>query len=285
MARYKFIRSKERTDDGSEQPIKHHEARPRAFQTPNGAHWGAPVAMVATVLCGVAFAIGHDRFYHHFDDQPVGSGLQQKVIINVGTAFAILVKMFFTIATATVFSQQIFQSLKRRAETINDIDSLFDVFGNLLHFVKLGLWSRHCALAVIAIVVWCIPIAAVFTPGTIRVAPELAYNNNTLLKTAQPQQSWIGKQNYGNTQIDYTALIKVGDQTYSFVVLNSPSGALYAVAVGSLGRQGILPIPAPSQNASYQLSFMAQLLAAAARQLRISAPSRNRSRLLIKLRT
>lgn len=257
MARYKFIGTKERTHDGSEQPIKHHEARPRAFQTANRAHWEAPAVMVASVLCGVAFAIGHDRFYHHFDNQQVGSSLQQKVIINVGTAFAFLVKMFFTIAAATVFSQQIFQSLKHNAETINDIDTLFDVFDNLLHFAKIGLWFRHFALATIAVVVWCLPIAAVFTPGTIHVQPSLKYDNNTQLKPAQPQQSWIGKQNFGSSQIDLSALFRPGPtgDTYADVILAGPSGSLYSVAIGSAGQRDVLSIPSPARNASYDLSF------------------------------
>jgi hypothetical protein len=98
-------------------------------------------------------------------------------------------------------------------------------------------------------------LAAVFTPGTIHVQPDLSYQNNTLLKPVQPQQSWYGTQNYAATQLDYTALWKVDDITYADVLNNGPSGDLYSVALGSVSRRDVLSIPAPNQNSSYELSF------------------------------
>ena len=125
--------------------------------------------MIMSVLLGTVFAIGHDRFYHHFDGREVGSSLQQKVIINAGTAFAFLVQSMYRIALGVVFAQQFFVSLRRKATHINDIDSIFNVMANLWEFTKVKLWFRHIALLVVAIVVWTMPIAAVFTPGTIQV--------------------------------------------------------------------------------------------------------------------
>lgn len=252
MERDSDIPPSERKEDAI---IQQQGGRLRAFKSANETHWQAPAVMISSVLLGAAFAIGHDRFYNHFNGREVNSGLQQKVIINVGTAFAILVKMWFTVAAATVFSQQLFMSLERRAEQINDIDSLFGVLGYAWEFGKIKLWCRHFALALIAVVVWTLPVAAVFTPGTIEVHSDVRYDNSTLLRPAQPQQSWRGKQKFANTQIDYSVLTREGQYTESSLVLNSPSGILHAVAVGSAGRRDILPIPAPYQNSSYKLSF------------------------------
>jgi hypothetical protein len=55
---------------------------------------------------------------------------------DVGTAFAFLVKMFFRIAVASVLSQQQFQNLRHKVESISNIDALFDISGNALNFVK-----------------------------------------------------------------------------------------------------------------------------------------------------
>ena len=257
MARYRSITPSERDRNASNEE---HEAQLRECQTVNRNHWETPAVMIASLLVGVAFAIAHDRFYYYYDGRAVKSGLEQKVIVDVGTAFAFLVKMFFCISAATVFSQQLFQSLRQRAESIDHIDALFDIFGNALHFGKITLWLRHFVLAVVALVVWCIPIAAIFTPGTIHVQPDLKYENNTLLKAVQPQQSWVGKQNFGQTQIDYTALTGYGGHTFADAVLNGPSGTLYSVALGSVSLRDILPIPPPKQNSSYELSFFAPAL-------------------------
>src|ERR1700761_4792656 len=145
-------------------------------------HWRAPAIMIASLLLGLAFAVAHDRFYQSFDHKPVGSGFQQKVIVSAGTAFAFVVKMFFTIAAGTVFAQQLWLSLRNRPESLNDMDSVFDVLNNVLYLGKVTLWAKHTRLAIIAIVTWCIPIAAVFTPGTIHVQADLEYRNGTLLK-------------------------------------------------------------------------------------------------------
>jgi hypothetical protein len=110
--------------------------------------------MISSLLLGLLFAIGHDRYYHHYDRRPVWSSLEQTMIINVGTAFAFMVKMFFAISTGTVFSQQIWLSLRCRAENIHDIDTLFDILGNVLQFGKITLWVRHWVLAIIALVTW-----------------------------------------------------------------------------------------------------------------------------------
>jgi hypothetical protein len=98
-------------------------------------------------------------------------------------------------------------------------------------------------------------LAAVFTPGTIHVQPDLSYQNDTLLRPVQPQQSWYGTQNYAATQLDYTAIWKVDSITYANVLNNGPSGVLYSVALGSVSQRDVLSIPPPSQNSSYELSF------------------------------
>lgn len=106
----------------------------------------------------------------------------------------------------------------------------------------------------------CLPLAAVFTPGTIHVEPDLIYQNDEPLKPAQPQEFWYGTQNYAATQLDYTALQEIGNRTYADVINNGPSGDLNAVALGSASRRDILSIPPPNQNSSYELSFFGPAL-------------------------
>ena len=258
MVRYQSITLSEQDKNATEEKIAESGER----QTAKRIHWLTPVVMVGSMLLGLVFAIAHDRFYNSYDGQAVGSGREQKLIVDVGTAFAFLVKMFFRIAAASVLSQQLFQSLRHKAESISNIDALFNISGNALHFVKVALWIRHPALAAIAIVIWCMPTASVFTPGTITVQPQLKNDSGVLLRAAQPQQSWIGTQNFAQTQIDYTAIWSVQGLpgTFADATLWAPSGTLYSVALGSASQRNVLQIPAPRQNSSYELSFLAPAL-------------------------
>lgn len=233
---------------------------PKRSGTAEATHWHTSAAITASMLVGLAFAIAHDRFYSHYNNRAVKSGLEQKIIHDVGTACAFLVKMVFCISAGTAFSQELFRTLRHRAETITNIDAMFDIRGNAFNFRKTTLWLRHSVLALIATVVWCLPAAAVFTPGTINVQPEIRHDHNALLKPAQPQQSWIGTQNFAQTQIDYTALTANSTGTYAHALLNGPSGTLHGVALGSASLQDVLSIPPPSTNSSYVLSFFAPAL-------------------------
>jgi hypothetical protein len=87
------------------------------------------MVMVGSMLLGLVFALSQDHFYNSHDCQAVGSDREQKLIVDVGTAFAFLVKIIFRI---TVASQQLFQSLRHKAESTSNISALFDTSGNAL---------------------------------------------------------------------------------------------------------------------------------------------------------
>ncbi|KAI1640731.1 hypothetical protein F4809DRAFT_661702 [Biscogniauxia mediterranea] len=229
--------------------------------TPGGS-WENPATMVSALVLGAVAAIGHDRLYAFFDGRPVGTNLEQQAITNAGTALAFLAKVFFTVATGTAFAQQFFHSLRRKQESISHLDMLFGLSENILPLLNARLWFRHPVLLVIGLVTWCIPLSSVFTPGTINVEPSIVYTNGSLLKPAQPQQSWIGDQKFALCQLDYTAMVRHGDgHTYVDALCSGPSGDLYSTAVSSVAQRSILPIPPPNQNSSYELTFHGPALA------------------------
>ncbi|KAI1493789.1 hypothetical protein F5X96DRAFT_686298 [Biscogniauxia mediterranea] len=227
-----------------------------------GGSWETPATMVSALVLGAVAAIGHDRLYASFDGRPVGTNLEQQAITNGGTALAFLAKVFFTVATGTAFAQQFFHSLRRKQESIGHLDMLFGLSENILPLLNARLWFRHPVLLVIGLITWCIPLSSVFTPGTINVEPSIVYTNGSLLKPAQPQQSWIGDQKFSLCQLDYTAMVSHGDgHTYVNALCSGPSGDLYSAAVSSVAQRSILPIPPPNQNSSYELTFHGPALA------------------------
>lgn len=77
-------------------------------------HWVTPTNISATLLAGIAFALGHHFFYARLSGQnaPTGSyefagsrPSKQQVNIAVGTAFAFLVKSILAIAVGISYTQ------------------------------------------------------------------------------------------------------------------------------------------------------------------------------------
>lgn len=151
MADYQVLEPPAQRPLQSEQSSQHKSKNQRL---PDNLDWRAPTIMVSSFLLGVAAAIGHDRFYAAYNGKPVNNGLEQKIIHNVGAAFAILVKMFLAISTGVVFTQQLWVSLTSKPEAINEIDGLFAIIGNALEFRRLALWSRHWLLGLLALITW-----------------------------------------------------------------------------------------------------------------------------------
>ncbi|KAI5921986.1 hypothetical protein F4810DRAFT_310396 [Camillea tinctor] len=223
--------------------------------TPGGS-WVNPATMVSALVLGAVGAIGHDRVYAFFNGQPVGTNLEQQGIKNAGTALAFLVKVLFTVATGISFAQQFFHSLRRKQESISHLDMLFGLSENIFSLLNAKLWFRHPILLVIGLITWCIPLSSVFTPGTINVEPSIVFMNGSMLKPAQPQQSWIGDQKFASCQLDWTATT-IGPDGRSHVnaLCSGPSSDLYSAAVSSVAQRSILSIPPPNQNSSYELTF------------------------------
>ncbi|KAI1083464.1 hypothetical protein F5B20DRAFT_595472 [Whalleya microplaca] len=224
--------------------------------------WTTPATMISTFLMGIISAISHDRFYESYNGQPVSTLLQQQLITIVGTTLAFLFRMFMTISTGAAFAQQLFHSLRITDESIGHLDMLFDLSNNALYLGNIRLWLSHPELLAIALMIWSLPLAAVFPPGAINVQPVVKYTNQTSPRPVQPQQSWHGSQKFASCQLDYTAMWKVnGDNdTYLDVLCNGPSSDLYSTTLSSVSQRNILPIPPPNLNSSYGLSFIGPAL-------------------------
>ncbi|KAI1412550.1 hypothetical protein F5Y13DRAFT_199790 [Hypoxylon sp. FL1857] len=187
----------------------------------------APTIMLAALLTGIVFSICHDRFYASFNDQPVSSNLEQRLVTSAGTAFAFIVRTFLTISTATAFPQQIFHDLKRRYETVKKIDMLFGFLGNILYIGNVDFWLRY------------------------PVEPTVRNVDGTLLKPMQPQQSWIGPQNFSSCQLDDTAVWKTAEgYTYVDAICTGPSGELYSTTLSSMSQRALPSEDALAMNAS-----------------------------------
>jgi hypothetical protein len=130
------------------------------------AKWKSPLLMVGLTLLACLTAIGHHLFYVYLDFKQVSEvPIPQSWVIRIGTAFAFLFKASLVPAVGIEFYQRFWYSAKRSALEVASLDAMVGVLGNPLNFLNPELLLKTKALFVMAVIVWILPLAAIFAPG------------------------------------------------------------------------------------------------------------------------
>jgi hypothetical protein len=126
-------------------------------------HWRAPTFMIASLLVGVAFAIGHHEFYRSLHHTEVRSASYEFVAgweitaqqLNTagGTAFAFAVKASLVFAVSTAYVQLLFRAIAKVGHRVAHIDSWFSGLGDITSLFAVTTWKQPL-LAVVALTVW-----------------------------------------------------------------------------------------------------------------------------------
>jgi hypothetical protein len=119
--------------------------------------------MIASLLVGVAFAIGHHEFYrslHHTEVRSVSyeffAGWKitaQQLNTAGGTAFAFAVKASLVFAVSTAYVQLLFRAIAKAGHRVAHIDSWFSGLGDITSLFAVTTWKQPL-LAVVALTVW-----------------------------------------------------------------------------------------------------------------------------------
>jgi hypothetical protein len=129
----------------------------------NGIHWRAPMAIVASLLAGSLFAIGHHVFYRSQAGNEVRStnynvaGITvspQQVNIAVGTAFAFLVQSCLTTAVAVAYAQVLWTKCIGRPAQLKTLDTIFSAMSNAFQLFRLTAWWNFRLLFMLALIAW-----------------------------------------------------------------------------------------------------------------------------------
>lgn len=144
-----------------------------------GVHWFTPVSMIVLLLLGLGSALGHHLYYSTLNKQQAGTAAQQQWVTRIGTALAFLTQA--TLSTAVLISrnQRVWVSLRGKFLSLYAIDALFSVTDNFFHFINGEMIAHAKTATLMALVRWIIPIAAIFTPGTISVISTLEFNTTS----------------------------------------------------------------------------------------------------------
>ena len=132
----------------------------------HGIHWLAPTIMSASFLAGLAFAVAHHVFYASLSGRLVPTGsyhavpgislAKQQVNTAVGTGFALLVRIFLSIALTTAFTQVFWRSIShtRRQPELTEIDWAYDGLRNIFGLVNLRAARKYPSLIFTAFIFW-----------------------------------------------------------------------------------------------------------------------------------
>ncbi|KAK1640038.1 hypothetical protein BDP81DRAFT_390806 [Colletotrichum phormii] len=114
--------------------------------------WKAPLAMCLSMLGGVGFAVGHDRFYGSLAGTPpsseiypdfsaVGGVTSQQFNVALGTLLASMSKILLSMAISTAQEQHVWSVLKARPSKLRSIDGLLSSKSNALNILDASVKS------------------------------------------------------------------------------------------------------------------------------------------------
>lgn len=154
-------------------------------------HWVAPVGMIAFFVSGVSFAVGHHAYYSSLDGSEVRDDESQQWAIRFGTAFAFLVEVPLAAAVSIAQTQRAWTTVEGKSVSIGGIDSVFAATRDLGSFMCWEMLSRAKIASLLALICWCLPLAALVTPATLTIqaisrtrnvdqfVPAIDFNNVT----------------------------------------------------------------------------------------------------------
>ena len=124
--------------------------------------------MIVTLATGTAFAVVHHLFYVGLDTQKVSTAnitiagintSQQQLNINIGTAFAFLVKAFLATSVGIAFVQVFWQMLLKanpKPLMLNRVDTIFSLWSNFWSLFMVRHWWRSPVLFLLALIIWSV---------------------------------------------------------------------------------------------------------------------------------
>ena len=212
--------------------------------------------MIGGFSCGLVIALAQHSMNSQLNGQQVsevqaGHRLPQAWILSINALLAFLVQMSFITAAGTAVIQRQWLNMHRDIFSIEELDNITSLLGDLTSFVKRTTWYRAPILATLALIPWMLPVAVIVVPGTLTVA-----------SVSTTQQKWEAVP-----QLDYTSAawtsnysqishLNFGASEFHPVTAPTVYRAMYTSA--SSGR--ILALPSRYSNASYHLDFFAPKL-------------------------
>ncbi|MCJ1463899.1 hypothetical protein MMC07_002508 [Pseudocyphellaria aurata] len=243
---------------GPAQFFKHNSIEPIDSWT---IHWFTPASMIFLLLIGLGSAVGHHIYYSSLDKQHAGSAAQQQWVTRIGTALAFLTQATLAAAVLISRNQRVWVSLREKYLSLHAIDALFSVTDNFFHFGNGEMIAHAKTATMMALVRWIIPLAAIFTPGTISVMSTVELNTTSCMA---PTLRFPYEQVNSSHLVNSSATISTLGENWRFIY-RSPSAlakkiftlSAYSgnIAAGVPDAEGTTLKQDCSANCTYAISF------------------------------
>ncbi|KAH7076916.1 hypothetical protein BKA63DRAFT_594509 [Paraphoma chrysanthemicola] len=136
--------------------------------------WQAPATMIGFLLSGGALAMGHHHFYRSLSNTRTPDNFSQQMNTAYGTALAFLAKACMIAAVGSAYTQYIWFDFRKKCIRISTIDSTFTATSSIISLLDYQfIWSCKVG-AVLAALMWLLPLAAIVTPATLSVRPTIS---------------------------------------------------------------------------------------------------------------
>ncbi|KAK4059600.1 hypothetical protein Trihar35433_10647 [Trichoderma harzianum] len=144
-------------------------------------HWRSPTSMIGLFIGATGAAVAHHLYYDSVDGtevvivqeewtlEAVRNSQEWKLRFGAGLAF--LAKAMFAASAIVAYEQRAWLTARNKAVTVAGLDAMFSAAQSPLSFFSVDFLRKAKAGAIMALLVWCIPLAAVITPGTLVVIP------------------------------------------------------------------------------------------------------------------
>ncbi|KAI1619595.1 hypothetical protein EDD37DRAFT_200320 [Exophiala viscosa] len=217
-------------------------------------HWVTPTTAVGLFLLAVGMAFGHHFFLKSLNDKPVSN---QAWVNRYSLAMAFVVKFSVTATISLAYVQRLWFTLHRTEDadgvTIRAIDALFNAQESFLSLFVVDLWRSALLTALVAVVVWLMPLIALVSPTALSVG--LLTQSFSMSKCAVPtldmtDQNW---QDYGTS-------LALSTVTYTGVTYTPSMTARRIVTATYQGGQQLGWTSPCGSNCTYSVNFVAPAL-------------------------
>lgn len=139
------------------------------LEAPWGIHWYTPTLIILLVTTAIVTSCIHHSYYLSLDGNRAGDTMRQARVIRIGTGLGFLFKTAIIAAVSISRKQCVWATLRKRAMTLEGIDAMFEVVSDPFYFANLDMILRARLATLIALIMWVMPLASLFTPSTISV--------------------------------------------------------------------------------------------------------------------
>ncbi|KIM91409.1 hypothetical protein PILCRDRAFT_762890 [Piloderma croceum F 1598] len=130
------------------------------------------IFMIIFTLLAIGLAVTHHLVYQYLEGKPPVK-FSQRWTSRFATAIAFAFKSCLTVSVGLAFQEALWAAVRQRFFKIGSLDKLFTVQSNPLSFFCWDAITHGFLPMALAGIAWILPIAVIFTPGTLTVISSI----------------------------------------------------------------------------------------------------------------